>query len=301
MNRFGLLLVLFILATIGFSVAEEMSQLASIVSRGSLEDIAKSLDSGNGEQWPEIASSQIDNHPEKKRIASLLLAKILQANIADPQSVVPALASLAERLKATGGYCNYVIADTAERLAVASLISALVTGDLAPEKAEQLAAVLPEAFPATDKWIRLLNQEMSFGEKADVLHTTRPEDYLNQLYALTEAGDVEDIYVKIGENHATSEKLLEDRDIAVLARNMAETETYRIAHLRALIFFLKHGGSLREIDLNDVRNVNDIFAKAPTFSSPLLRINRINAMHLKMMEDEKSSPEKRPRMLIGYE
>ncbi len=301
MNRFSLLLVFFILATTRIIVAQEMSQLASLVSRGSLQDIAESLASSNGEQWPEIASSQIDDHPEKKRIAALLLAKILQTNTADPQSAVPALASLAGRLRASGGYRNYVIADTAERLAVAALIKALATGALAPEKAEELAGVLPDSFPTTDEWIRLLNQEMSLGEKADVLRKTKPEDYLNQLYALTQTGEVDSIYVKIGENHATSEKLLENRDIAVLARKMAETETYRSAHLRALIYFLQNGGNLHEIDLNDVRNVNDIFAKAPTFSSPLLRIKRINAMHLKMMADEKSSPQNRSRILLGYE
>lgn len=301
MNRLPTIFLLFALATTGISVAEEDSQLTRLVSRNSLEDIAASLASGTAEQWPEIASSQIDNHPEKRRLASLLLAKIFQANTNDPQSVVPVLAGLAERLMASGGYGNYVIADTAERIAVASLIKALATGALAPEKAEQLAAVLPDAFPTTDKWIRLLDQEMDLGEKADVLRATRPEDYLNQLYALTNTGEVDNIYVKIGKNNATSAKLLEERDIAVLARKMAETETFRIAHLKALICFLQHGGNLSEIDLNDVRNVNDILAKAPTFSSSLLRIKRINAMHLKMIADEESSPEKRPKMLLGYE
>lgn len=301
MNRFGLLFVFFILATIRIGAAEDLSRLASFVSRSNLADIAKSLASNNGERWPEIASAEIEDNPEKERIASLLLEKTLQTSIADPQSAVPALSSLARTLRASGGYRNYVIADTAERLAVASLIGGLANGVLPPQEADQFAEFLPVAFPTTEEWRKLLNQEMSLEGKADVLLKTKPEDYLIQLYALTGVSEVEDIYVRIGENHATSEKLLEKRDIAVLARKMAETETFRIVHLSALSCFLKHGGNLLEVNLNDVRNVNEIFGKGPMFSSPLLQINRINAMHLKMMADEKAAPEKKPRMLLGYE
>jgi|GEM_PF-5696251 len=284
------------------SHAEDVNRIAALIGSKNLVEVANQLQSDSSMQWPEIASQNIEKSSEKQRMAAVLSTKIIEAKSNAPQTVVPAFCHIAAKLNAAGGYSNFVIADTAQRLAVASLIKALVTGDLSPEKVEVLAGSLSSTFPTTNAWIRVLNQEMSLGEKASILNNTKPENYLNELYALTGNNDVDAIYVKIGKNLATSTKLLQQRDIATLARRMAETETYRVAHLRALIFFIKNGGKPLDIDLNDVRDVNQILSKAPDgFGSPLLRMPKINALHLKMLAEDVVSTGKTQRILLGYE
>lgn len=300
MKCFNLLCALIFLTTPRSAVAEDLTALATFVSSRDLADIATSLASDNGPQWPEIASTEVEKNPEKGRIASILLKKILEADIANPQGVVPALSSLSRTLQSSGGYGNYVIADTARRFAVASLIRALAKGVMPPEEAERLADFVPPAFPTTHEWTRLLNQEIGAGKGGELLHT-QPEEQLTHLYALSGETDVGAIYVRIGEQSATSEKLLKGRDIAVLALKMAQTETFRAAYFRALVWFLTNGGDLREVDLGDVRKVNAVLAKAPEFSSALLRLRRVNALHLKLMADESATPEAESKLLVGYE
>lgn len=297
-----LIISLFLITVSNIISAEDTDRLVALLESNNLVEISEKFESDDSIQWPRIASQNIEQSSGKEKLASLLLKKIIESKSMSTEAIVPAFSRLATQLTLSGGYSNYVIADFVQRLAVVSLIESLVVGNLSPERIEMLAKSLPNAFLSTDEWIAMLDEEMSLGEKAHVLNDVEMKDYLYQIYALTGASDINALYVKIGQNLATGQNLLQHRDIATLARKMAETETYRISYLNALIFFMKNGGNPMEINLNDVRDVNHFLSKAQdSFASPLVGLPRITLAHLKTLTNDIVSTDQPKRILLGYE
>jgi len=280
--------------------APNTDELNKLLGAHDLIETSNRLTSDPKIRWPIIRSPEVENDKEKIQLAMALAKKIFEEQNSQEVEMLSALLKLSSTIERAGGYCNYVIADTINRLAAATITEAISKNEIQPGKALEY---IPGKtfFPESEEWENLLNQEAIQLQSDIELKNAKPSKFLSVIYEATGNDSVDNLYYQMGSGEITTSTLLQKRNIGALARRMAETETYWNAQIPALIFFLKSGGEVKKIDLNDVRQVREILDTSPRkFESPLLSLTRINALHIKRLYEDSLQPDDSKRMLLGY-
>lgn len=295
-----LLTALIAAQTLTTSAAPSIYKINKIVNANDLVETSRLLTADPQLQWPIIKSPEVETDEEKVELAKQITKKIFEDQDRQGVEKLPALLKLSSEIERAGGYSNYVIADTINRLAAATLVEAISRNEIPPEKAFQHISA-KTFFPEPEEWEKLLSQEAIQLQGDLDLKNAEQSQLLKAIYTATGKDNVDNLYYKMGSGEISTSSLLQKRDIGALARRMAETETYWNAQMPALIFFLKNGGEVEKIDLNDVRKVREILNSSPeTFHSPLLNLSRVNALHIKRLYEDGLLPNDSKRILLGY-
>jgi len=257
--------------------------------------------------WPEIkANNHIDYLDDKRLKANLtLLAFTFMEKLDAYDSQIPVeystlkdtvtfYSNIADRFEMSGGYSNYVLADSLRRLALSRIVYALVANPGNVDDITDLFSLLKDK-QLTARFFSKLNKEeiVTKENPRGVSLSDNREDNITEFYFYFERDteSMERLYALRIDLFSTS-ALLREVSMPNLVYRVAFTDMITQCHISGLIYFFRNGGQLDDINLSDVTVFKEIMGSSVTlFSDPGMGINSLSAGHLNVLIKHYKNPE----------
>lgn len=244
------------------------------VAENELHTIARHMASSMEPRWPRLDQ-------ESTSLATRLMVKVREYEAADSgdlETTIDIYAGLVRGVERAQGYWNVLLGDTFRRIAIARMCNALLQDVAKHDLVRNLLARFD--FPGLDEEVFadiLITDE---GIARSQLQPLTKGKILGLAFALEERDFRERLAESAGADQHTS-TLLQKQDTAILVWRVIATDMVATLSLAAFLEFLRLGGTVKDVRMDDVRPFNKIMGtRRQAFSYELLGIEAVNVGHL---------------------
>jgi hypothetical protein len=272
--------------------AEEINQWNVAIKTKALPEIAQLIEHPSAASWPKLISDASQNLKasgsfKPSDFGNALLEKIrayeksVSRQETDSEKAVAIYGSLSRGLQNSGGYINFCLADTVNRLALARLSELLINYPSLVNEVKTAFANLTSVRFSTPQFVQMIGDEPAQKLKTGVNLTLLEDKDARQQILHALGMTMGDVYRKFATNQAGTSNLINNPDIGVLLLRMGETDIIAQVDVAALIDFVEHGGEYSDIRLDDVRPFRTTMnGREGLYKSEMMHINQTNVGYL---------------------
>lgn len=302
--KLTLAVVLAVVITFKDGLAQSSEPWLSTIREDSLGEIGKKVEAGI--VWPPIVSvykarsfGEVDKMIMMQRIdASRLLLKKVEMEFAakEPSNVqqlegeVSLLLALSLKARAAGGYTNYLVSDSLNRLIIYRLSNWIYLHPQDVAVCKKSLSLIPVMDESYSNLLRLFSDDDKglSGQRLDFNKIDAKDRIFDSLEAVgITYGQVSDAFIS---NEKSMNRLLDDPSALLLVMKLCETAALKKIHLAGLIRFFEKGGAISDLDPSNVTAFNKVMGdELDTYHYTPFGIDYLSVNHLlfliKLRED----------------